>query len=564
MTFACIAAILIAVVLVFGLQLRDRVTRATTDNLAAGQRMISHLQDRRQREIQEAARRVAGSPDVGRALADLQAGLASGRVNGLANADLMQRMLSDLDRQLQPDGLLVVDRRGQVIARAGRDAAAWKVGHPVASQASVLEPVANLIYTAADVSYFVQVFPVGHDGETVGALHVATALDNRFADAFAALMRTPILLVVNRRIVACTLPAAPCSQFADEFAKALPGNGVMTVASEPWAVQDVFAVNGAHAFAVDALAATQQAAMHDAWTLLGTIGLGALLLGGVVSVWLARNLSHPIDNLSRTLSHMATSREFSVEIPRSGKSRELDVLTDTFNGLMRSLASAEADARAAYLGAIRALAVALDARDPYTAGHSERVSALAVSIGRQMALSESELDVLRLAALLHDIGKIGVSDDVLRKAGPLDADEFEAIKSHARVGARILRSVPFLAPHLPIVELHHERPDGQGYPHGLAGDEIPLLARIVRVADAFDAMTTARAYRAARPAGDAIAELWHHAGSQFDPVVVEAFARAWPLMGPLHKSGEMVAQHEPRRTRTVVPFASRATAELRH
>ncbi|MGE3841368.1 MAG: HD domain-containing phosphohydrolase [Vicinamibacterales bacterium] len=562
-TFSCIAAILIAVVMVFGLQLRDRVTRATTDNLAAGQRMIAHIQERRQSEIAEAALRIAGHPDVARALADLQNGIAPGGGGGLAIADVMPRVLHELDRQLHPDGLLVVDQRGLVMARAGRDAAAWQVGTPAAPDDLSLAR-SDLIYPAAGVSYFVQVFPVGHEGKPVGALHVATALDNRFADALASLMRTPILIVVNRRVVACTLPAAPCSAFADAFEKTLAGNGVMTVASEPWAVQDVFTVSGAHAFAVDALAATQRAAMRDAWTLLGTIALGALLLGGLVSVWLARSLSHPIDNLSRTLSHMATSREFSVEIPRSGKSRELDVLTDTFNGLMRSLASAESDARAAYLGAIRALAVALDARDPYTAGHSERVSALAVSIGRQMALSDPELDVLRLAALLHDIGKIGVSDDVLRKAGPLDADEFEAIKSHARVGARILRSVPFLAPHLPIVELHHERPDGLGYPHGLAGDEIPLLARIVRVADAFDAMTTARAYRAARPAGDAIAELWHHAGSQFDPVVVEAFARAWPLMGPLHKAGEAIAQHEPKRPRTVVPFASRATAEMRH
>ena len=106
--------------------------------------------------------------------------------------------------------------------------------------------------------------------------------------------------------------------------------------------------------------------------------------------------------------------------------------------------------------------------------------------------------MLRLGALLHDIGKIGISDDVLRKPAPLTPEEFEMIKQHPGVGARILRSVPFLAPHIPIVELHHERPDGHGYPHGLRGDEIPLLARIVHVADAFDAMTSARAYRPAR------------------------------------------------------------------
>jgi putative nucleotidyltransferase with HDIG domain len=162
------------------------------------------------------------------------------------------------------------------------------------------------------------------------------------------------------------------------------------------------------------------------------------------------------------------------------------------------------DGDAAYTGAIRALATALDARDPYTAGHSERVSVLSVAIGRLLALSPDDLEVLRLGALLHDIGKIGVPDDVLRKPSGLTAAEFDAIKQHPVLGARILRSVRFLAPHIPIVELHHERPDGKGYPVGLRGDEIPLAARIVHVADAYDAMTSARAYRGARPSGEEI------------------------------------------------------------
>ena len=198
--------------------------------------------------------------------------------------------------------------------------------------------------------------------------------------------------------------------------------------------------------------------------------------------------------------------------------------------MMHSVVSAEAETRSAYVGAIRALALALDARDPYTAGHSERVSALSVAVGRQMGLPDDQLDILRLGALLHDIGKIGISDAVLRKPGPLTADEFEVIKEHPGVGARILRSVPFLAPHLPIVELHHERPDGQGYPHRLRGDEIPMLARIVHVADAFDAITSARAYRPARGSADALCELWRHAGTQFDAEAVQALASAMPAI----------------------------------
>jgi HD-GYP domain-containing protein (c-di-GMP phosphodiesterase class II) len=165
-----------------------------------------------------------------------------------------------------------------------------------------------------------------------------------------------------------------------------------------------------------------------------------------------------------------------------------------------------------------------------------------------MRLPDDELDILRLGALLHDIGKIGISDDVLRKPGPLTPEEFRLIEQHPGVGARILKSVHFLAPHLPIVELHHERPDGLGYPHKLRGHEIPMLARIVHVADAFDAMTSARAYRPARSGAEALRELWRCAGSQFDAEVVQALASAMPAieLAPVDDMKPLTAIAAPR------------------
>jgi putative nucleotidyltransferase with HDIG domain len=225
---------------------------------------------------------------------------------------------------------------------------------------------------------------------------------------------------------------------------------------------------------------------------------------------------------------MTRERAFDEPLPKTGFSREIDALTSSFNEMMSAIRVAEGDTRSAYVGTIRALAMTLDARDPYTAGHSERVSALSVAVGRHLGLSEDDVEVLRLGALLHDIGKVGVPDEVLRKPGGLTAEEFEAIKLHPTLGARILRSVPFLAPHIPIVELHHERPDGSGYPHQFRGEEIPLLARIVHVTDAFDAMTSARAYRGARSTAEALRELWRCAGAEFDAEVVQALAGALP------------------------------------
>jgi putative nucleotidyltransferase with HDIG domain len=164
-------------------------------------------------------------------------------------------------------------------------------------------------------------------------------------------------------------------------------------------------------------------------------------------------------------------------------------------------------------------------------------------MGRAMGLPDHDLATLRLGALLHDIGKIGVPDDVLGKPASLSADEFDLIRAHPVIGARILRSIPFLAAHLPIVELHHERPDGHGYPYGLIGEAIPLPARIVHVADAYDAMTSARAYRPARSPHDAIAELNQHAGTDFDAASVRALVTALPRLPVASASFDPTAFH---------------------
>jgi HD-GYP domain-containing protein (c-di-GMP phosphodiesterase class II) len=173
------------------------------------------------------------------------------------------------------------------------------------------------------------------------------------------------------------------------------------------------------------------------------------------------------------------------------------------------------------------LAEALDARDSYTAGHGIRVGDYAHAIALELGLEAEELESLQIAAQLHDIGKIGIPDAVLRKATPLNDEEFELVKLHPQIGRRILEKAQSFDHLLPVVELHHENFDGIGYQYGLAGDKIPLGARIVRVADSFDAMTTDRAYRRAFAAEDAVREIRACSGRQYDPEMVRAFTRVF-------------------------------------
>jgi putative nucleotidyltransferase with HDIG domain len=174
-------------------------------------------------------------------------------------------------------------------------------------------------------------------------------------------------------------------------------------------------------------------------------------------------------------------------------------------------------------GVVRALTSAIDAKDPYTCGHSDRVARIAVHLAEQMGCNSKELETLYLSGLLHDIGKIGIDDHVLRKAGKLTVAEYEHIKVHAEIGYRILKDLKQLDQVLPVVRHHHEAWDGSGYPRGLAGENIPLYARIVAVADACDAMSSDRPYRKGFPEEKIDDILRHGAGSQWDPQVIEAY-----------------------------------------
>jgi putative two-component system response regulator len=182
--------------------------------------------------------------------------------------------------------------------------------------------------------------------------------------------------------------------------------------------------------------------------------------------------------------------------------------------------------RASFINAITALAYALEAKDIYTSGHSQRVTEISVAIARELGMPQDSVDKIRLAGLVHDIGKIGIRESVLNKPAALTDDEFRHIKSHCEAGEHILTPIVEDEEILRAVRHHHERYDGMGYPDGLRGEQIPLAARILAVADAFDAMTSERPYRSAMSAQDACAEVERCKGTQFVPEVADAFFRS--------------------------------------
>jgi HD-GYP domain-containing protein (c-di-GMP phosphodiesterase class II) len=183
------------------------------------------------------------------------------------------------------------------------------------------------------------------------------------------------------------------------------------------------------------------------------------------------------------------------------------------------------DVRELMMGVLHSLTSAVDAKDTYTCGHSERVALLARRLAREAGLAEDVVERIYMAGILHDVGKIGVPEVVLHKTGKLTAEEFEQMKKHPQIGARILADIKQVQDLIPGVLHHHERYDGKGYPAGLSGENIPLMGRIICIADCFDAMTSNRTYRRALPLEVALVEVRRCAGTQFDPALAETFLR---------------------------------------
>ncbi len=187
------------------------------------------------------------------------------------------------------------------------------------------------------------------------------------------------------------------------------------------------------------------------------------------------------------------------------------------------LQQAYGDLKKAYLDSVKVLAEAIDAKDPYTRGHSDRVRRMSLRIAVSLGFTEERMEILEYGALLHDIGKIGIKDEILRKPGPLSPEEYRMIQEHPLIGAKIVEGIDFFKDKIAMIRNHHEHFDGKGYPDGLAGEAIPLEARLIAVPDAFDAMASSRPHRGSMPTEHILVEMEKHKGKQFDPRILKIF-----------------------------------------
>ncbi len=261
------------------------------------------------------------------------------------------------------------------------------------------------------------------------------------------------------------------------------------------------------------------------------ISLIAGLLTILIGIFFAKKLTYPVRELASG-AHRISSGDFSQRIQVTSRTElgdlgnSFNLMTDQVERFISDLQRSAQENRELFIGTVKGLAAAIDGKDPYTRGHSERVSRFSMAIAQRLGLSDEEVEKIRISALLHDVGKIAIDDNILKKPAALTDEEYEIMKGHPQKGYKIMSQIPAMKEFLAGMYMHHEMVNGMGYPQGLKGDEIPLMGKIVAVADTFDAMTTDRPYQKAMKFEDAVARIESFVGTRYDPGVVAAFSEA--------------------------------------
>jgi putative nucleotidyltransferase with HDIG domain len=452
--------------------------------------------------------------------ASLKAGLQlllAAPKNGEARRTV-EDQLREICEKLGFDFLMVSSPDGAALAgvmRVGEQLAGMDIAR--------IRPPQQGFATVGERSYQVVSTPIDQGDENIGTLSVGEPFD--FSE-----FTTPAVLARHGKVLKSSIPGMPidevesalqtCGERA-ECEVRLRGETYISLPMDSISFGEGYVLRSLQS--IDAAGGPVQGILQNVFAIAGFC---ALLATAFVSVLSSQSIVRPINGV---VSHLRESEgtgllpEFHARKPAS--IQEIRDLTESFNRAAAAIREGRESLHRAYVEFVGSLASALDARDRYTAGHSRRVSELACAIARSMNLEDKDLEDIRIGALLHDIGKIGIADTVLQKPGKLTSEEFALIQQHPTIGRRILEGVNGFHEYLGIVELHHEDWNGSGYPWGLRGDATPLGARIVHVADAYDAMTSDRPYRRGMSSEHALRVLQQYAGTQFDPAIVPVLTR---------------------------------------
>ncbi len=372
--------------------------------------------------------------------------------------------------------------------------------------------------------YSVSAVPVRWRRHPAGTLLVATRFDLAGLDGlgpWALLHRGQVIRTTLPPSMAAQIGALPPGCFRQGCVFTLHGEDFLATPVSRAAAGDVLGAND-QLVTLRSIDAAAGQFLGGFGTRLPVLGLAAFLLAVCLALPVSQAVARPILQLVDRLERSRAAGRWVADFPEDSPMREVNQLAAAINRAALEVAHSNERLNQAYIDFVETMAQALDARDPNTAGHSERVSDYATAIATALHLPPGEIETIRVGARLHDIGKIGISDTVLQKAGNLTPEEYETVKLHPQIGRKILERGAAFEQYLQLVELHHEDFDGHGYPYGLKGHGIPLGVRVIRVADVFDALTTDRSYRRAMPLDRAFELIASRAGVQFDPDVVDA------------------------------------------
>lgn len=490
--------------------LMERVVKQTVrDSLRASQKQAQRLRAESEAQSTRLLATVAENPTLKASLKLL---------NTVGDHPEVRRTLEDQLRDLAAiigcELMLLADGQGNLVAGVERNGNVFPgiSGNRLPKQTSGLVSIDGRFFGLAGI-------PVNLGGENLGTMSVGRRFEPAYEEGAMVLQRGGSVVFSNfpgidsstldNALAACD-DADPCEvRIARTAYLSLPAEGLSSGPYRARTFQSIDAVWGPLERVIGLV--------------FGVAGVAMLLAALLFSALAARSVTWPLIRLVTRLKDSRRTGQLPTDLDASSGILEVNQLAEAFQDAARTVAQSRTQLEEAYVDFAQSMIHALEARDAYTAGHSRRVSGYSYDIACEMKLDEELLETIRVGALLHDIGKIGVPDSILGKHDRLSEEEFEVIRQHPVIGQKILAGLGAFDRYIPIVELHHENHDGTGYPHGLAGFKIPLEARIVHVADAYDAMTSDRPYRKGMPDVLVLRILRDNAGTQFDPDVVNVF-----------------------------------------